>query len=184
MKMREEKDKERQLSLRKAFETFFKDNYSRLYYYALRYVPDSEICRDLVSDSFHFLWEHIDTFRPDTALTYTYTHLQHLCIDYLRRKEVQVCSFPSYLSMLREWNGNNHSESEERIRVIMKLIEEMPPVTHTVINLCYVQRKTYKEVAELTGLSESGVRKNVMKGLSIIRAHFRVTYKKGGEKCD
>lgn len=165
--------------LEKEFEQFFKENYSRLYYYALRFIPDAEICKDVVSDSFHFMWERIETFRADTALTYMYTHVQHLCIDYIRRSEMKEAHVSSYLSMLREWNGAERQESEERIRIIMRLIEEMPPATRLIMEQCYLYKKRYREVAQLTGLTESGVRKQVMKGLDIIRSYFSVKYKKG-----
>ena len=45
--------------LEREFATFFKENYSRLYYYALHFIPDPEVCKDIVSDSFHFMWERI-----------------------------------------------------------------------------------------------------------------------------
>ncbi len=166
-------------TLKREFELFFKEQYSRLYYYALRYVPDEEVCKDLVSESFRFLWEHIDTFCAETALTYMYTHVYHLCIDHLRHAEVVETNMPSYLSTLRDWHTNNHRESDKRIRIIMKLIEQMPPTTRLVMEECYFNEKKYREVAEMTGLSESGIRKHIMKGLDIIRSHFSVKYKKG-----
>lgn len=86
--------------------------------------------------------------------------------------------------MLREWNDDDWRESEARIVTIMRLIEEMPSLTRTVMEQCYVYKKMYREVAQLTGLSESGVRKHVMKGLNIIREHFSVKYKKGGNSSD
>lgn len=175
----EELERESVDALRSAFERFFKENYSRLYYYALRYIPDAEICKDLVSDSFHFMWERIETFRTDTALTYMYTHVQHLCIDYIRRSEMKEANVPSYLSMLKEWNATDWQESEERIQTIMRLIEKMPSVTREVMEQCYLYKKKYREVAAMTGLSESGVRKHIMKGLDIIRSYFSVKYKKG-----
>lgn len=177
-------DEERIEFLKKEFEVFFQTNYSRFYYYALRYIPDPETCKDLVSDSFHFMWERIETFRMDTALTYMYTHLYHLCIDYLRRQERQEDSKGSYLSMLQEWNDDGRRESEARIGIIMRLIEEMPLLTRTVMEQCYIYKKKYCEVAQMTGLSESGVRKHVMKGLNIIRQYFSVKYKKGTKSGD
>ena len=112
--LNQEVERETIAALKNEFEQFFRENYSRLYYYALRYIPDSEICKDLVSDSFHFMWERIETFRVDTALTYMYTHVQHLCIDYIRRSEMKEANVPSYLSMLQEWNASDRQESEEK----------------------------------------------------------------------
>ena len=101
--------------LRKNFEIFFRENYARFYYYALRFIPEEETCKDLVSDTFSFMWERIENMQMDTALTYMYTHLQRLCIDYLRKRERTENNKQSYLSEVRYWNGTEDREKEERI---------------------------------------------------------------------
>lgn len=161
------------------FERFFKENYSRLYYYALHFIPEPEVCKDILSESFFFLWKGIDGFRPDTVLTYMYTHVHNLCIDYLRHTERRASHTASYLRMLQEWNEEEHRESERRIATIMQLIEKMPPLTRLIMQRCYIDKKTYREVAQEVGLTESGVRKHIMKGLDTIRSYFSVKYKKG-----
>ncbi|MEY8686712.1 sigma-70 family RNA polymerase sigma factor [Bacteroides sp. AN502(2024)] len=176
--MKEDKENNRSDALKSKFEELFKDNYSRLYYYALHFIQDSEVCKDLVSDTFHFIWENIDSLRMETAKVYIFTHLQRLCLDYLRHSGMMVAKTDSYLAMLKEWNGNDWRESEARIQKIMCLINDMPPLTRTVMEQCYIHKKKYIEVAGITGLSESGVRKHVMKGLNIIREYFSVKYKK------
>lgn len=108
-----------------------------------------------------------------------YTHLQRLCIDYLRKQERTENNKQSYLSEVRNWNGAEEREKEERIKTIMRLIEQMPPQTRSIMEQCYLEKKTYREVALLTGLTESGVRKHIMKGLNTIREYFSVNYKKG-----
>ena len=165
--------------LRKNFENFFRENYARFYYYALRFIPEEEACKDLVSDTFSFMWERIENMQMDTALTYMYTHLQRLCIDYLRKQERTENNKQSYLSEVRNWNGAEEREKEERIKTIMRLIEQMPPQTRSIMEQCYLEKKTYREVALLAGLTESGVRKHIMKGLNTIREYFSVNYKKG-----
>lgn len=165
--------------LHKEFEKFYKENFSRFYYYALSLIPQEEICKDVVSDSFHYLWERIDSFQPQTARTYMYTHVHHLCIDHLRHAQIEEKHAESYLNMLLEWNDEEHQESEERIAIIIKMIDEMQEPTHTIMEQCYLYKKKYREVSVMVGLSESGVRKHIMKGLEIIRAFFNVKYKKG-----
>ena len=170
---------ENQEYLRTEFEKFYKENYSRFYYYALTLVPDAEICKDLINDSFHYLWERIASFQPQTARSYMYTHVHHLCVDHIRHAQMVENNRDAYLNMVREWNDREHLESEERIRIIMQMIDEMQEPTHTIMEQCYLYKKKYKEVAAMVGLSESGVRKHIMKGLDIIRAFFKVNYKKG-----
>ena len=84
----------------------------------------------------------------------------------------------SYLHMLQEWNDDERRESEQRIATIMELIARMPALTRTVMEKCYIEKKLYREVAQEVNLTESGVRKHVMKGLDIIRRFFSVKYKK------
>ena len=166
-------------TLKKEFEAFYQENYARFYYYALRFISDPETCKDLVNDTFFFMWERMDNFRMETARTYIYTHLQHLCIDHLRKRRSQAGNEQLFLQKLKEWNDEEHRESEARIRTIMTLIENMPRLTRTIMEQCYLYKKTYQEVASLTGLSESGVRKHIMKGLDTIREYYSVNYKKG-----
>lgn len=165
--------------LKEEFELFFKRKYSYLYFFALRYTHDEEIAKDLVFECFHFLWEHIDTFRPETALTYTLTHLQRLCIDWLRKKNLQETNMPSYLAKIKEWNEEQWNESEQRIQIIMDIISKMPPMTCDIMKECYLNKLKYKEVADKYSISEHSVKKHIMKGLDIIRTFFSVKYRKG-----
>lgn len=58
-------------------------------------------------------------------------------------------------------------------------MEAMPPRTKFIIEQCYFENKKYDEVAEILGLSCDGIRKNIMKGLALLRNAFSVNYKKG-----
>lgn len=165
-------------SSKEQFETFFKENYSCLYYYALHLIPDVELCKDIVGESFFYLWQHIHDFRPETARTYMYTHVHNLCIDHIRRVKRRAVHTVSYLKMLQEWNTEEYKESERRITVIMGIISQLPPLTRSIMEKCYIEKKQYCEVAQEVNLTESGVRKHVMKGLDVIRQHFSVKYKK------
>ena len=142
-------------------------------------VEDDTTEEELNELAEQFMWERIENMQMDTALTYMYTHLQRLCIDYLRKQERTENNKQSYLSEVRNWNGAEEREKEERIKTIMRLIEQMPPQTRSIMEQCYLEKKTYREVALLTGLTESGVRKHIMKGLNTIREYFSVNYKKG-----
>lgn len=173
------REQEQNEYLKRDFSSFFKENYTRLYFYALRFIPDSEICKDIVSDSFHFMWENIDSVKMNTALTYLYTHIRFRCIDHIRQTKMKNMNIPSYIAMLEEWQIADWNESEERIQTIMQLIAKMPPPTQKIMEECYLNNKKYREVAQMMGISESGVRKHIIKGLSIIREYFSVKYKKG-----
>jgi RNA polymerase sigma-70 factor (family 1) len=165
----------------KVFECFFKNNYSRLYYYALHFIPDSEVCKDIVSEAFRHLWEKVDIANVDSLLSYMFNHIHNLCIDHIRHDEVKSRYVESYLNTVSEMDEKEWEETELRILRIMEIISELPEQTKFVMEQHYLYKKKYKEIAEAIGLTESGVRKHIIKGLDIIRKDFSVKYKKGSD---
>ena len=163
----------------KAFSAFFKSNYTKLYYYAFSYIPDSEICKDILSDSFRHLWEQIENFNSTTALSYMFVHVHNLCIDYIRHTAMEHAHIESYLDVILSMNDRDWNETENRIEQIWEIIENMPSKTRFCMEQCYYKKKKYKDVALALGITESGVRKHIMKGLDAIRNKFFVKYKKG-----
>jgi RNA polymerase sigma-70 factor (family 1) len=162
----------------KVFKDFFHDNYSRLYYYALHYINDTEACKDIVSDSFSYLWENRESIKFDTMLSYMFSHVHNLCIDSIRHTNVELSNEEAYMQLVIDNNDDDWIEMEERFQQILKIIDGLPPQVKFVMEEHYLNKKKYKEIADVTELTESGVRKNIMKGLSAIREYFNVKYKK------
>ena len=50
-----------ELEKEKNFEIFFKENYLPFYFFALQFVNDEEVSKDIVNDSFEFAWAKLDT---------------------------------------------------------------------------------------------------------------------------
>jgi RNA polymerase sigma factor (sigma-70 family) len=160
------------------FEDFFRKNYSRLYYFALHYINDSETCKDIVSEAFRFLWEKKETVVSTTMLSYMFAHVRSLCIDSIRHADVEDSNAESYMQSILDMNETDWSEMEDRIQVILQIIEGMPSQTKFIMEQHYLYKKKYKEISEIISLTESGVRKNIIKGLDIIRESLNVKYKK------
>ena len=65
-------------------------------------------------------------------------------------------------------------EREERIRRIEALIEQLTDPTKSILKECYYENKKYQEVAEKWGISNSGVKKHIMKALKRLREEFGI----------
>ena len=70
------------------FEHFFKENYSKFYYFALRYIDDREVCRDIVSDAFEYAWKSYKNDEIENWKNYIYSFIRNECIDYIRHLAV------------------------------------------------------------------------------------------------
>ena len=100
----------------KEFENLFKSNYTRLYYYALTFVDDAEVCKDIVSDVFETLWHDYDSVRPDGRMAYLYACVKNRCVDHLRRRSVKQRYVLFYATDVREGLLGTDRELEERLQ--------------------------------------------------------------------
>ena len=111
-----------------------------------------------------------------------YTRVRNLCIDYIRHSEVEESYVNEHLKLVSEMDDEDWIETEGRIQKVMEIIETLPPQKRYIMEQKYLHRKKYTEIAEMVEITESGVRKHIMKGLDVIRKHFSVNYKKGGNQ--
>lgn len=160
------------------FEQIFKGHYQSLFSYALFMTEDAEQAKDTVNDVFERLWRVYASVRLDGIGNWLFMCVRNKCLDFLRRQQMARGFAQSKLEAcdetISEWE-----EHDERLDTILALIGSMPPQTRFVMEQCYLQERTYKEVGELLGMSQSGVKKHIMKGLETIRNYFSVNYKKG-----
>lgn len=159
-----------------AFEKLFKENYSQLYYNALYIVHDSEVARDVVNDVFTRVWEDFSYPHHRYGVAYLRQCVYNRCLDYLKHAKVESAYAKFFLDMSRHGIDWNMDEQEEYIELINRVMEKLPVRTRFVMDQCFYEGHTYKEVAALLDISISGVKQHVMKGLRLLRESFSIEY--------
>ena len=101
-------------------------------------------------------------------------------LDYLKHQTVKNKYAKLYLA-LHDEVSTEFDEEEDRMIKVEQVMAEMPARTRFIFDQCYFENKKYEEVAEILGVSRDGIRKNIIKGLTMLRAAFDVTYKKGSK---
>lgn len=161
------------------FKELFEENYSRLFYASFLIVNDEAEAHDIVEDYLMELWESFD---PELIYTqaYLFQGIKRRSLDFIKHENVKNKYAQLYLALHNEsdflWSGE---EEEDRMAIIERVMEDMPPRIKFIMEQCYYENKKYEEVGEILGLSRDGIRKNVMKGLALLRNAFSVKYKKG-----
>ena len=152
------------------FEGFFKENYSKIYYLALSLLHDEEAARDIVSDSFEYLFTHNSQLQKNDACNYLFVSVRHRCADYYRKQAVhqRYSNYIAYTSERVE-DSMGFLEHEEQVGQILKLMKYLSPRTRDIMEAHYLNGKKYSEVAEEFGISESAVKKHVMQALKFFR---------------
>ena len=160
----------------RAFEKLFKENYSPLYYNALYIVHDSEVARDVVNDVFTRAWEDFSYSHNRYGASYLRQCVYNRCLDHLKHSKVESAYVKFFLDMSRhsiEWDSD---KQEEYLELIDRVMERMPARTRFVMDQCFYEGHTYKEVASILGISVSGVKQHVMKALRLLRESFSLEY--------
>ena len=117
-----------------AFDRMFNEWYAQFVYFAYYFVNDVEVCRDIVSDAFEYLWRNYDKIEEVTAKTYLYTIICTRCIDYLRKQNIheEYVEFTSQL--INKIKESDSQQPDSRILCIRKAMYLQPIITQYFID--------------------------------------------------
>ncbi|MBR5351601.1 MAG: sigma-70 family RNA polymerase sigma factor [Prevotella sp.] len=152
----------------KAFESFFKENYSFFYFTAYHLLSDEELSRDMVSECTQLVWERYRQGSVDEWKAYMYHTVRNKCLDHLRREQVKKKYIDFYKAVTSE-SFEQYNEDDERLDAIYHSIETLPELPRKVLEMCYFQKMKYRDVADELNISTSYVKKLIMAALSHIR---------------
>lgn len=158
------------LTYKEIFERIYTENYVRLYYYALRIVNEEETAKDILNDVFAILWKNISTFDKTKVNAYLMTSVRNKVVDYLRHNVLQSHYSEEYLHTAEQFYNDYSSEKDE---LVAEMLGQLTPPTDQILEMCYLRRMKYVEVAEALHISTSTVKKHIIKALKTLRELYR-----------
>lgn len=124
-----------------------------LYRFLLKNIKDEEVARDLVQESFMKLWEKRKEVQSEKSKSYLFTTGYHTMIDFIRKNRRNV----SYNTV--EYAEESHEKGYSDLKEILnEAIEKLPVDQKSVVLLRDYEGYSYKEIAEITELTESQVK--------------------------
>lgn len=143
MKQRQKVDKE--------FVEMIQQNEGIIYKVASFYLTTEYPINDLRQEIILNLWKSFSSFRGESKRsTWIYRIALNTCISFVRRKRVDL-SFTDIQIDLPDI-----SEGKEDIQLLYRLINNLGKIEKAMI-LLYLEDKSYKEIAEITGLTVTNV---------------------------
>lgn len=158
--------------LENEFEQLFKQNFKNLCSYAISYIRDEEIARDIVHDVFMVVWnkrQDLDFSEP--MYPYLISLIRNRCINYLEHLKVEHKHKEKFNASPYE-DLFEPEDNEELINRIIRRMEELPEKCREVMRLCFMESKRYKEIAEQLDISVNTVKTHLSTGLKILRKDF------------
>lgn len=150
------------------FEQFFKENYSGFCFFALRYVDDEDTCRDIVSSGFEYIWRNNLTASVDNWRNYMMSYIRNKCIDHVRHQTVHR-KYAEFCLAAADIETETADSTDERVALLKRNIDTLTAKSRLVLQECFVNKKSYKEVAAELEISVSAVHKHISKALKTLR---------------
>ena len=144
---------------------------NKLYRLALRITQNSAEAEDAVQDTLIRVWEHREEWEQiDSIEAYAYTICRNIALDLAGKAghgNVQLNEDSSIFNV--QCSMFNEFEQKERLSLVRKIMDSLPEVQRSIMELRDIEGKTYQEIGNILKLSESQVKVYLHRARTIIR---------------
>lgn len=160
------------------FEMLFKAYYTKLTFFANRFLNNFPASEEIVSDTFTYLWEQRQQLNiTRSANAYLYKMVQNRCLNYLKHKKIES-AYVDYLirnDLLSETSNSiielyNCKELEIEIE---KAIKQLPEKCAEVFKLSRFEQLKNREIAAQLNISQKTVERQMTIALEKMRTSLR-----------
>lgn len=146
----------------------------KLYRLALRITFNRAEAEDVVQDTMIRVWNKRDEWAQlDSIEAYCTTVARNLAIDRSEKLESQNVPLTEEAAGLPDaLTPDRQIERDEQLRLVHRLVNELPEKQRTIIQLRDVEGKSYKEIAEIMQLTEEQVKVNLFRARQRIRSKY------------
>lgn len=142
--------------------------------FATHFLKDEDEARDVVQDVFLKLWQKKESLDEIVNIeAFVMRMARNRCLDMVRSKRVIPIS-EEVERQMKEKTTDVHSQIEwsESAQIIQKLINKLPDLQRTVMNLRDIEQYSYDEIAEITDLQINAIRVNLSRARKKVRDEF------------
>ena len=149
----------------KVFREYSKTLFNFLYYKC----GDSNLAQDLTQEAFVKLWQNCAEVSYNTAKGYVFKTASNKLLNIYDHQKVKL-KFQNQKHQSHTDQNPEYLMVEEELRIELETaISKLPEKQRVVFLLSRVDKKTYKEIAEITGISKQAVEKRIYNALDSLR---------------
>lgn len=136
------------------------NQYSEKLYWTVRHIVGThDDTDDVIQNTFIKAWNKLDSFRGDSQLS-TWLHRIAIneALDFIRRKK-KYMEADIELGKVNAFT-DEYFDGNKVDRLLRTAMETLPEAQRTVFSLKYFENMQYKEISEILGTSEGGLKAN------------------------
>lgn len=125
-------------------------------------LKDEERANDIVQDSYEKLWRHVVEIEYAAVKSWLFSTAYHTMIDIIRReKRMTSLEESNDADILFESQESQYTDLNE---ILHSAIDRLPEQQKTTVLLRDYEGYSYREIGEITGLTEAQVKINIYRG--------------------
>lgn len=159
-----------------AFDLCFELYFTGLCTFANKLVRDSQVAQDIVQELFVNLWIKREKLEIHTSIkAFLFQSVKNNCLDHIKHSQVELAFASRYINENAEEYENIYSDytKKEILQALNVAIEKLPKQCKAVFEMSRFEYKSYKEIAEMLGLSVKTVENHMGRALHIIRLELK-----------
>ena len=151
----------------KEYNTAVKEFGDHVYRFIYRSLKDSHRSGDIVQDTYEKLWRCVTEVEYAAVKSWLFTSAYNRMIDVIR-KDSRLVDVEHYdeRDLYAEENGSDLNE------LLHRALERLPEAQRSVILLRDYEGYSYREIADITGLSEAQVKTYIFRGRVALRNYL------------
>lgn len=161
---------------KKIFTDLIEEHKKIIYKICNSYCSNKEERDDLAQEIIYHLWKSYEGFNPDMKFsTWMYRIALNVAISFYRKEKASKphVAITEHLLLFEE---TRNIEEEANLNLLLKFINELKEIDRSVM-LLYLDDKSHKEIAEITGISESNVATKINRIKDKLKTNFLTTQK-------
>ncbi len=147
----------------------------KLFRLALRITLDTAEAEDVVQDTLLRVWNRRDELAGVQSLeAYCLTVCRNLALDRSQKREAANLSLDEAAADPPDSapRADERLEHDERLRRVHELFNRLPLAQRTVMQLRDIEGKSYREVADIMGITEENVKVTLFRARQAIRKQY------------
>lgn len=146
----------------------------KLFRLALRITFDRAEAEDIVQETMIRVWNKRDEWDGlESVEAYCLTVARNLAIDRSEKKDSQTVELPPEVEQTPDASSPyDQLVNKERLKLVHRLVGELPEKQRLIMQLRDVEGKSYKEIAEALRLTEEQVKVNLFRARQKVKQKF------------